>query len=84
MRNYVRKTERVKAPSDVIDRAVAMVVDDGESCSSVAILFDIPRRSLTIYVEKKKKSGLEEQNMPNSVSPTHYGYSSVRQVTVLL
>jgi hypothetical protein len=33
----------------------------------VAILFDIPRRSLTRYVEKKKKSGLEEQNMPNSV-----------------
>ena len=54
MRNYVRKTERVKAPSDVIDRAVAMVLDDGESCSSVAILFDIPRRSLTRYVEKKK------------------------------
>jgi hypothetical protein len=43
MRNYVRKTERVKAPSDVIDRAVAMVLDDGKSCSSVAILFDIPR-----------------------------------------
>nr|CAH0103857.1 unnamed protein product [Daphnia galeata] len=80
MRNYVRKTERVKAPSDVIDRAVAMVLDDGESCSSVAILFDIPRRSLTRYVEKKKKSSLEEQNMPNSVSPTHHGYSSVRQV----
>ena len=84
MRNYVRKTERVKAPSDVIDRAVAMVLDDGKSCSSVAILFDIPRRSLTRYVEKKKKSGLEEQNMPNSVSPTHHGYSSIRQVTVLL
>ena len=84
MKNYVRKTERVKAPSDVIDRAVAMVLDDGESCSSVAILFDIPRRNLTRYVEKKKKSGLEEQNMPNNVSPTHHGYSSVRQVTVLL
>jgi hypothetical protein len=81
-RNHVRRTYRVKAPSDVIERGVAMVLYDGKSCSSVAILFDIPR-SLTRYVEKKKKSGLEEQNMPNSVSPTHHGYSSVRQVTVL-
>jgi hypothetical protein len=44
--------------------------------------FDILRRNLTIYVEKKK-SGLEKQNMPNSVSPTHHGYSPVRQVTVV-
>ncbi|EFX63377.1 hypothetical protein DAPPUDRAFT_67142, partial [Daphnia pulex] len=47
-----------------------MVLDDGESCSSVATLFDIPRRSLARYVEKKKKSGLEEQNMPNSEDET--------------
>ncbi|EFX81414.1 hypothetical protein DAPPUDRAFT_317658 [Daphnia pulex] len=79
-RNHViRRTYRVKTPSDVIERGVAMVLYDGKSCSSVAILFDIPR-SLTRYVKKKKKSGLEEQNMPNSVSPTHHGYSSVRQV----
>ncbi|EFX67394.1 hypothetical protein DAPPUDRAFT_115505 [Daphnia pulex] len=77
-RNHVRRTYRVKAPSDVIERGVAMVLYDGKSCSRVAILFDIPR-SLTRYAEKKKKSGLEEQNMPNSVSPTHHGYSSVRQ-----
>ncbi|EFX77982.1 hypothetical protein DAPPUDRAFT_105632 [Daphnia pulex] len=79
-RNHVRRTYRVKAPSDVIERGVAMVLYDGKSCSRVAILFDIPR-SLTRYAEKKKKSGLEEQNMPNSVFPTHHGYSSVRQVS---
>jgi hypothetical protein len=39
MRNYVRKTEKVKSPSDVIDRAVAMVLDDRKSLCSVAILF---------------------------------------------
>ncbi|EFX64707.1 hypothetical protein DAPPUDRAFT_314581 [Daphnia pulex] len=72
-RNHVRRTYRVKAPSDVIERGVAMVLYDGKSCSRVAILFDIPR-SLTRYAEKKKKSGLEEQNMPNSVSPTHHGF----------
>lgn len=82
MRNYVRKTEKV--PSDVIDRAVAKVLDEGKSVYIVAILFNIPRRSLTRFVENKKKSGLEEQNRPNSVSPTHHGYSSARQVTVLL
>ncbi|KAK4007247.1 hypothetical protein OUZ56_012407 [Daphnia magna] len=80
MRNYVRKTDRVKAPSDVIDRAVAKVLDEGKSVSSEAILFNIPRRSLTRFVENKKKSGLEEQNRPNSVFPTHHGYSSARQV----
>ncbi|KZS15314.1 Uncharacterized protein APZ42_019147 [Daphnia magna] len=64
MRSYVRKADRVKAPSDVIDRAVAKVLDEEKSVSSVAILFKIPR-SLTRYVENKKKLGLEEQNRPS-------------------
>ncbi|KZS08157.1 Uncharacterized protein APZ42_027956 [Daphnia magna] len=72
MRIYVRKTDRVKAQTDVIYR-VAKVLDEGKSVCSVAILFKIQRRSLARYVENKKKSGLEEQNSLNSVSPTHHG-----------
>ncbi|KZS20311.1 Uncharacterized protein APZ42_013038 [Daphnia magna] len=67
--------EKLTESSDVIDRAVAKVLDERKSVYSVAILFNIPRRSLTRYVENKKKSGLEEQNRPNSVSLT-----SARQV----
>ena len=82
MRNYIRKTDRVKVPSDLVEKAVAIALDEEKSVTSVANLFDIPRRSLTRYVKKKKKMDLEQQNMPESVSPTNHGYLNARQVTV--
>lgn len=54
MRNYVRKTDRVKVPSDVIDRAVAKVLDEGKSVYSVAIVLTFQEEVLQDMLKTRR------------------------------
>ncbi len=93
MRNYVRKSDRVNTPVDIIERAVDMVLKEGRKITSVGILFNIPRRSLRRYIDNQKKDNLstmeientteEGRPYPSSLKPK-YGYSRLRQVTIKL
>ncbi|KAI9555040.1 hypothetical protein GHT06_020337 [Daphnia sinensis] len=71
MRNYVRKTDRGKTPSDVIERAIDVVLTEERGITEVGELFQIPRRSLARYVDKKKNELSSKQK---------YGYAKIRQV----
>jgi hypothetical protein len=92
-RKYVRKTNRRKTPVDIIERAVDMVLKEGKRITHVGILFNISRRSLGQYIDKKKKDILstmletenraEERRNTSSLRPK-YGYSRLRQVTIKL
>ncbi|KAK4018749.1 hypothetical protein OUZ56_000794 [Daphnia magna] len=71
MRNYVRKTDRGKTPSEVIERAIDVVLTEGRGITEVGEMFQIPRRSLARYVDKNKNVLPCKQK---------YGYSKIRQV----
>ncbi|KAI9555000.1 hypothetical protein GHT06_020291 [Daphnia sinensis] len=71
MRNYVRKTDRGKTPSEVIERAIDVVLTEERGITEVGELFQIPRRSLARYVDKKKNELSSKQK---------YGYAKIRQV----
>ncbi|KAI9555005.1 hypothetical protein GHT06_020297 [Daphnia sinensis] len=71
MRNYVRKTDRGKTPCEVIERAIDVVLTEERGITEVGELFQIPRRSLARYVDKKKNELSSKQK---------YGYAKIRQV----
>ncbi|XP_032785572.1 uncharacterized protein LOC116923213 [Daphnia magna] len=71
MRNCVRKTDREKPPSGVIERAIDVVLTEGRGITEVGEMFQIPRRSLARYVDKNKNELPCKQK---------YGYSKIRQV----
>lgn len=71
MRNYVRKTDRGKTPSEVIERAIDVVLTEGRGITEVGEMFQISRRSLARYVDKNKNVLPCKQK---------YGYSKIRQV----
>lgn len=78
MRTYKRKTERGKTPKGVMLDAVSAVVKGKQSVRKTALDFNIPRKTLSRYVNKFIENGGSEGNVPKE--EIEVGYVKYRQV----
>lgn len=78
MRTYKRKTERGKTPKGVMLEAVSAVVKGKQSVRKTALDFNIPRKTLSRYVNKFIENGGSEGNVPEE--EIEVGYAKYWQV----
>ena len=71
-RKYVRKSDRGKTPTDVLERVVKLVMEEKQTVRSVAGQFGICHVTLSRYVKKRKEIP-EEENLK-------VGYAKHKQV----
>lgn len=71
-RKYVGKSDRGKTPSDILDRAVKLAMEEKQTVRSVAGQFGICHITLSRYVKKRKEIP-EEENLK-------VGYARHKQV----
>ncbi|KAJ8956451.1 hypothetical protein NQ318_010765 [Aromia moschata] len=76
IRTYKRKPDKGKTPANIMNQAVSIVLNEERSVNSVAKDFNIPQKTLHLYVVKAKL----QKEYDGKVVLGHVGYFNDRQV----
>lgn len=63
MRSYKRKTTRGTTSSDIIKKAVSLVINENRSVRAVAKELEICHVTLFRYVKKKRETGIDTETV---------------------
>ena len=72
LRKYIHKTDHGKTPTDILQRAVTLVIAENQSLESLSEQFGMCHVTLSKYVKKRKEIS-EEENLK-------VGYAKHKQV----